>query len=120
MNLTEILDDIARTNIREAGDRAISPKPALYRHNHWQTVTDGDYGQFYDFEVSTHPDGRSVLTGASEAALKWIWTYLPDELDSYGTGYVISTNIELIIAHMEKDGLVDRRQAETNEQEYAG
>lgn len=126
--LTDTLIRLARTPLelnralyREKGDGA-PVLPVIHAGpNNWSEVTDGDFGQFYDFEVLDTTDDRKIVYAASEAALQWCYAHLPEDCPRWrDTGFIVDGDVGRILNHMDRDKLVDRRYAEAKEQEAWG
>lgn len=99
------------------------PNPDAWRPPHsWtpdltsmEPIKDGDYGQFYDFEVFPNKGkaGGDVFYADSVAAWKWANKTFPDYTPRWrDRGFVITEGIVRIMAEAEKAGLVNKQQPE--------
>ena len=94
-----------------------SHNPAPYRHTH--QIEDGDYGQFFDFEVQPDDDGV-IFYAHSDAALKWAFNKFHEDMDrtSNGRGWILSKRyIGFICRDAEAHKLVNKETALENEEQ---
>jgi len=120
MNLRETLEEIGSTRFSSTDLEYFSYTYAIPAYEPEATeygtpleITDGDYGQFFDFETYALEDGRYVFYADSEAAWKWITGFMPNCQPRYkDRGFIIDHHIERLVERAEKAKLTDRRMAE--------
>ena len=87
------------------------PRLPVAGPNNWDEVTEGDYGQFYDFECID----KRIFYAVSEAALQWCYRNLPEDCPRYrDRGFVVEDDLPQVVQGAEFAGLVDKATADAN------
>jgi len=75
--------------------------------NRWLEMQPKDYGPSWDFELENHIN-KFIITPVSNAALQWLYRYLPSDCPRWGAnGYVVETRyLQSIVNHMRRDKLM--------------
>ena len=81
--------------------------------NRWDDIQPEDFGPEHDFELEDH-DTFWLVTPVSEAALQWVYRYLPEDCPRWGAkGFKIEADyITLLVARMRQDNLMSRQDYE--------
>lgn len=92
------------------------PDPGTWRELPDQRpIDEGDYGQFYDFDVFPNDGaaGGNVFYAESQAAWKWACNTFPDYTPRWrDRGFIVTTGIVRVMAMAEKARLTNKQQPE--------
>jgi len=80
---------------------------AIQGPNLWSDVQPSDFGPTWDYELENHIT-KWIITPVSEAALQWLYCFLPEHTPRYGArGFIVEAMyINQIVRHMTRDSLM--------------
>ena len=102
-DLTDTLKDIATPIGRDVLDILKGPPGP----NRWDEITEADYGRLFDYRILRR-GGTTVIDPCSEAALQWLYRFLPENCPRWGSlGHVVDSRyINEVLEAMAQDKLL--------------
>jgi len=87
--------------------------PATQGPHCWHEIQPGDFGPEWDYELENHIT-LWIITPISEAALQWLYCFLPEDCPRYGAkGFIIEAEyLNTVVKGMTRDKLMSPEEYE--------